>query len=69
MKNKWVNVKERLPEISGKYMVSDTFYVSCGWFHSTTGTFYAGDLKSPFLGITHWQPLPALPQPEVIVGA
>jgi len=60
----WISVKDRLPKISGNFLVSGTLYVSMGWFCTTNGAFYMGDLKSPFFGITHWQPLPEPPKGE-----
>jgi len=64
--NKWISVKDRLPEDQGEYLCCSNmknkdgshwieicyFYISNEWIH------YSGDEAIP----THWMPLPELPK-------
>lgn len=60
---KWISVKERLPEDSGRYLVClggesvQLYYFTPerGFYH----TYHSSDMPC-----THWQPLPAAPEEE-----
>jgi hypothetical protein len=63
MMSEWIKVSDRLPELHGDAIVCDTSatgraYVTTAWL-SSTGEWFEGE--SPLIGVTHWQPFPALP--------
>lgn len=66
----WINVKDRLPEESGRYFVADfeRDYFEVLRFSSAHGVFNAFDSFSPedanalHIKVSHWMPLPDLPK-------
>lgn len=56
---RWVSVKDRLPDKIGKVLVIDNGKVDINsWAGKYEGWYYANK------NITHWMPLPTLPEPE-----
>lgn len=53
--NEWISVKDRLPEIYGKYLVV------CRGNNIPQIRLYEGDWDS-LMEVTHWMPLPKLPK-------
>ena len=62
----WISVKDRLPETDGEYLV---VYNPCYWDHVEDETKVGVDtfcgksawLKKKYQRVTHWMPLPQLP--------
>ena len=58
----WISVKERLPEMEGKYIVCTAKgSVYCAKFSTRHGPCFHTDL---YTHITHWMPLPEPPEEE-----
>ena len=65
--NKWINVKERLPENGdyNDYLITDgkNCYVCCYlYIHNVWMSSMGRSLND--INITHWMPLPELPKEE-----
>lgn len=61
MKSGWIDVKERLPEVSGRYLVCAEEH---GYQRITIAPFgkrFSLSGHCAFWKVTHWMPLPALP--------
>lgn len=59
----WISVKERLPEMEGKYIVCTAKgSVYCAKFSTRHGPAFHTDM---YTHITHWMPLPEPPKEEV----
>jgi hypothetical protein len=66
---KWIPVKERLPDKDGFYLVSCIWGIDVLAFRGTKpgisiGTWWDDEERMPF-GIIHWMPLPPDPREEV----
>ena len=71
VKDNWASVEDRLPEI-GTNIIAFCFedHIQEAW-HERVDTYDDGDVPifksnvtSRYLTVTHWQPLPALPEDE-----
>lgn len=62
--DKWVSVKDRMPEKSGEYLVSSA---ELGAQFVDTSFYFAGRKEWALFGeyLTHWMPMPELPKGEV----
>lgn len=66
VKTGWISVKDRLPEMSGYYLVCthntfyDTYCISKVYFSGGVW----GSLRKRYTNITHWMPLPEPPKEE-----
>lgn len=71
--SEWISVKERLPEVSGDYLVAildrrrksytrDTAYIVDGQWQVGTFDFYPVEDLGRREYVTHWMPLPPAPQ-------
>ena len=60
--NRWISVKDRLPENCIEVLVYDTDCgIVIGWYDKEIGDF-AADFISPLDAVTHWIPLPEPPK-------
>lgn len=68
--SEWINVKDRLPDDYGWFIVNDTYLVSS---NNVTMGFFDGDsavvwlpldqrLDQDSMNVTHWMPLPEPPK-------
>ena len=70
MNNEWISVKERLPELNVDVLVFRKSGL-CFTAHiiERNGNWWMREVwYGQFDDVTHWLPLPAPPQPGVIVG-
>ena len=62
----WISVKDRLPEDDGFYLVYTTDGFVSEWqvdeFYLDTNYGWIGERFAPDWKVTHWMPLPELPQ-------
>lgn len=68
MKNEWISVKERLPEIDDEVIIYVDGITDCA-FYIGRNIFERGN-RIRETDVTHWMPIPEPPQeePEVKVG-
>lgn len=63
MLQRWISVKDALPEMEGKYIVCTAKgSVYCAKFSTRHGPCFHTDM---YTHITHWMPLPVPPEEEV----
>lgn len=63
MMSEWISVKDRLPESPAKVLVIDDGEHVVAFYDKPYGWWFQ-DMHEYFGGITHWQPLPELPNPS-----
>ena len=63
--DRWISVKERLPENDTEVMLYDTDCgIVFGWYDDEREDFVA-EFISPLDAVTHWQPLPEPPTNKI----
>lgn len=64
MEDKWISVKDRLPERGGNCIVyktfANSFSISIVWFDVSINNFANHDLE--VWTVSHWMPLPSAPK-------
>jgi len=66
--NNWIGVKDRIPELSGFYLVfrpNDGMYVE--YFAQHKSTWYMEDADEDY-GVVYWMPLPEPPEEVSVDG-
>ncbi|CAH4012449.1 DUF550 domain-containing protein [Citrobacter freundii] len=74
----WIECGERMPEKYGKYLVASSFGIVTAWFDPAWSNKFQDcdtncdegmeDFEGKIFSVTHWQPLPAIPQQGVKNG-
>lgn len=65
MENKWVSVKDYLPE-DGECVLFYNKYYAIGMAEIINGGFYdvTRETSGEMIGVTHWMPMPEAPKEE-----
>ncbi len=62
----WISVKDRLPDNNCmRLLITNGITIEIGWWNGDgEKRWIVGNGPFIFLGVTHWQPLPELPDKE-----
>lgn len=59
----WISAKDRLPGVSGEYIVEkDGFVFSAEFVAGSGANYWSGKFENKLVRVTHWMPLPEPPK-------